>query len=446
MKNMKNHVARPLAMLFVAMILIMQGCGKDKSADLTDLLVTVPSDASGVMAVNVRNILEKCDCKVKDGKVEPGKKMKEALSGIKNASDREGVMRFMTGGYGIDPSVAMMFVEGQDVYLIGFLDEPSRFKAQAEKESGDKFESHSDIETCGNMAVKGNRFWIRVSHRNDISSDEISRFMSLNDKLSFLSNRASKDLAELDHDIEGWGNIGGIFNVLDMGFTQKSMTRMAIGAFYADAEEFTFEADFDRGELEAELTLLNSKGKPAKFIYDTRRIDVASVKDAGSKGESVIAAAISPSMVEKLKENVGDKGISMMAVYTQLLSSVDGTCVAVQGRNGTIRGLFTTKGEGTAPLSDALSSMGCKTSKDGKVLRFDSGDVQGDMNVADVADEFKDALAGIVMSPQMLRQSGYEFDIRCLSLMLVPDDGSVKLKLEIKGNDSKENIIYSLFK
>lgn len=446
---MKKHILKlrqPVVLMCVALAMIFQGCGKDKSADLTDLLVTVPSDASAVMAINVKNVLEKSDCKVSDGKVVPGKKMQEVISGIGNASDREGISRFMTGDYGIDPSVAMIFAEGQDVYLIGFLDEPSRFKAQVEKETGDKFSSRSDIETCSNMAVKGNRFWVRLSHRNDISADEISRFMSLNDKLSFLSNRASEEMEKLDHDIEGWGNIGGVFNILDMGFAQKSMTRMAISAFYADAEEFAFKADFDRGELEAELKLLNSKGKPAKFIYDTRRIDVASVKDAASRGECVIAAAISPSMVEKLKENVGDKGISMMAVYTQLLSPVDGTCVAVQGENGTIRGLFTTKGEGTASLSDALSSMGCRTSKDGKILRFDSGDVQGNLVVAEVADEFKDALAGIVVSPQMMKQSGYDIDIRNLSLMLVPDDGSVELKLEMKGNDSKQNIIYSLIK
>lgn len=429
-----------LTLAVIALTGIFSSCSKEKTTDISDLLASVPADASSVVAVNLESILTKMECKIEGQKVIPGDKMKQYIAGI-DKDNITTINRFFAGDYGLEPSVALVFVEGHDIYLTGSLADPAKFKAETEKNTGGKFASADGVETCANVAVKGTRFWVRTSHNNMINASEIARFTALSDKLSFLSNSYAPQLSELDRDIKGWANIAGIFNAAEMDFSQKAMLRMALGAIFDDASDLSFGADFKEGLLESDIKVLDSKGKPAKFLFPAGRIDVSALAKASGSAQAVTAISISKKMIEKIKEQVGANGISMMKIYAELLSSVDGTCVVLSDpTEGTLSGFITTTGQNTGSLSDALSSMGCEISKDGNLLRFSKGLVKGSVNPADVASEFKGAVAGVVVSGKV--SPGLSHLSTC-SLMLQPAEGSLILKLSAR-SDKKENILFSL--
>lgn len=421
---------------------LLPSCSKGAEADIEDLLLTVPSDASAIAAINIRSILEKLDCRIEGSTVTPGKEMAEMIA---KSDGKKELTRFFKGDYGIDPSVAIVFAEGADLYLSGYLADPSKFKSEIEKEGEEKFSTADGVECAGNIAVKGTRFWVCLSHNNVIKTAEIARFTSLSEKLSYMSVGNASELADLDHDIKGGGNIAGILNVSPADFTTRSMIRMTLEALFADAEGFAFHADFDKGKMVSEVSLLTEKGSPAKFLFPTGRVDIGAIKQAGESADIVIAAGLSQKMIKQLQQQIGSKGISMFNVILQSFSSVDGTCVALVNNEGKVSGFFTTTGDGTSALSDLLTSTGMKVTKDGKLVRFSNDPVTGLLNVAEVSDMFKGALAGAVLAPSA-GLTGTAEGIADYAFMLAPGDGTVRLKITANAIDPSQNILFSFIK
>jgi len=433
------------AMLIVSLLFSLNSCKSDSSADISDLLSTVPNDASAVAAFNLRSIVEKTGSKIDGSKVVPGKEL-SAL--IENSGKSSGFSRFFTKDYGIEPETAVIFVEGQDTYLSGYLARPESFRKAVEEETSSSFTKENDVETCGNYAMKGNQFWQKISHRNSISASEISRFTSLSEKLSFLSGNYGETLSELDHDIKGWGNITGMFNVAQLDFQSKSMARMAIESIFTDAEDLAFHVDFEKGKMSSSMLILNSKGKPAKFNFPAEKIDVSVVKHAGTSADMILAMAISPKMIEQLKEQTDGKGISVLGMVLPALSSIDGTAV-IEGRNGAhdIAGVISTKGEGTAPLSDLLTSaLECTVTKDGRLLRFSRGTVAGRITNEEAADKLKGAIFGLVTTTDGFGDDPAENPIDNVAVTLTSHESSIRLNAIAEGKEKKENILLSLIK
>ena len=432
-------------MLILSLAGAITSCSGDSSADISDLLSTVPNDASAVAAFNLHSIVEKTGSKIDGSKVVPGKDL-QAL--IEKSSGNSDLSRFITNDYGIDPEAAVLFVEGQDTYLTGYLARPDSFRENVQKETSGSFSKEGDVDICANYAMKGNQFWCRVSHRNSISASEISRFTSLSEKLSFMSGSYAKELSDLNHDIKGWGNISGIFNVANMDFQSKSMARMAIESMFSDGEDIAFHADFEKGKMTSALRILNSKGKPAKFNFPTERVDVSVVKNAGASADLIYAMAVSPKMIESLKEQVDGKGISVLGAIMPALSSLDGTAVVeFSSSSNAISGVVSTKGEGTAALSDLISSgLDCTVTKDGKLLRFSNGSVTGRLSGDAMADKFKGALFGMVAVPDRFGAADSGNPLECVALMVVSSDSSIELRVEADAKDKKENVLLSLIK
>lgn len=421
---------------------LLSSCSKGPEADIEDLLLTVPSDASAIAAVNVRSILEKLDCKIDGSTVVPGKEMAEIIS---QSSGKKELTRFFKGDYGIDPSVALLFVEGADIYLTGYLADPGKFMAEVEKEGDEKFTVADGIENAGNIAVKDNRFWVCISHNNAIKTSEIARFTTLSDKLSYMSVGNASELADLDHDIKGRGNIAGLLNASSLDFTTRSMVRMTLEALFADAESLAFHADFNHGKMTSEVSLLTDKGTPAKFLFPTGRVDIGAIKQAGESADIVVAAGLSQKMVSQLQKQIGTKGISMFNVILQSFSSVDGTCTMLVNNEGQYSGFFTTTGDGTSSLTELLSSLDLKVTKDGKLIRFSEGSVGGLLNVEEVSGKFKGALVGAVLAPSA-GLTGTAEGIANYAFMLTPSDGTVRLKITADAIDPSRNILFSFIK
>ena len=220
------------------------------------------------------------------------------------------------------------------------------------------------------------------------------------------------------------------------------MARMAIEAVFADAQSLNFTADFDKGEFETELSVLNSKGKPAKFLYPLEKINTKTIADANVSGSLVVAAAISKKAIAKFQKDAGENSVSMMKEYARLIGCLDGTCVIVADEKGSVSGRISTTGENTLGLQQMLNSFGFSTNVDGKTLLLSKGTPAGSLSSADAAPLFKNAAAGVVMDGNAMGSGAVK--LKSFSIMLVPDDGSVKVEVKTISSDSGQNFLMTL--
>lgn len=146
------------------------------------------------------------------------------------------------------------------MYLTGFVSDSSKFKEYVEKNSDSKFVKDGETEVCGNTVLTPDRFWICMSSRNTVNTEDIRRFVSLSPKQSILSNEVASRLVDISHDVEGWGDIRGCLNSLGIDFTTRATATMAIEAMFVDAVEFSWNLDFQKGKIVAEMDVINSKG------------------------------------------------------------------------------------------------------------------------------------------------------------------------------------------
>lgn len=428
-----------LGSVMAALLMLLEACSGSKGADISDLLATVPSDASAVVAFNVRSTLEKAGCSIDGDKVTMSPALEKALSDSKGAD----IKRFFNGDYGVDPSAAVVFVEGHDIYLTGYLAQPAQFKKAVEKETGAAFQG-SPVETAANFAVKAQQFWVRLSHRNDISPDEISRFSSLTDRLSFMANDYGDDLADLNHDIKGWSNIVGLFNTAGLDFQTRSIMRMAIESIFEDAEDLTFEADFEKGRFLAVTRVLNEKGDPAKYLLPADKIDVSAIEKASPSQNLLLGVALPQSLISEVRKQVGDKGISVLGAILPMLECVDGTVVTSIAADGAFRGVIPTNGKSTSQLTDLITSqLDAQMSKEGNDLIFSHGNVAGAIVTKDVASKFKGASFGLVMAPEPKDSSATAEGLKNISVMFEGTSGSLQLRIEAEAINSSESILVS---
>jgi len=436
MKNLKGF----LYCIACVATMVVASCSSDRTADVRDLLKTVPSDASAVAVIDLKSVLEKAGCDVDGTDIKPGKEIVKALEASGNSKAKDFAARMQEGG--ADPSAIIFFIEGYNSYISGFVADTDKFKTFVEKEYGASFQNDGEVSTCGNIAIAGDRFWVCISSNNTVNSNDIKHFNSLSEKQSILSNEIAAGLEELKHDISGWGDIKGCLNTAGLDFSSKASATMAIEAMFVDAVEFMWNLDFKKGKLEADATVLNSKGGIAKFNFPAAKIDAAVINDLGGTADGFVALAVNPDMVKKLKEETGGKGFSVIGMLSGMISCVDGTCAAAFSGSGNVRGVLSTTGHGTADLSSMLGEMGLDVSKEAKALRFSKGEVSGQVSAASAADELKGALAGVVYADGSKRLPSEA--ISSVTVTFSPEKGGIEAGIKVTGKDSKKNILLSI--
>lgn len=438
-----------LALAAILISSLLPSCSGDK-ADVSELLNTIPADATSVIAVNVKSLVEKAGSKIDGSKIIPGDEIKGLISNKSLSADEKRIIQnILNGESGIDPTVAVIFLEGTELYFTGYLASPDKFKTFMAKEYEGSFTENNGISILSNVAMKGNQFWINNSKtRNEIDPEQITRFLALDDKLSFLSNGYAEKLSSFTSDIEGWANLSSLYNASDMSFQEKAVAGLALAGLFSDAQDISFHADFEKGKLVTGLSVLNSKGEPAKFNLPTDRIDVGMVKNLSDSGDIIMAMAISPKLIDQLQKDFGDKNIPGLGMLMPALSAIDGTCV-FEGNENCFKGALSTKGEATAALSDLISNL-TKTSvtKDGKILRFQQGEVNGTLKNAEIADKFKGAMFAALVSDKMGEKTpGLNgIPMKDTFMALLPADGSMKLEVVVSSPNPKENILLTFIK
>lgn len=446
MKNGKIY----LTLVFTVLLGLLGSCKKE-TVDVTHLLTTVPSSASGVVVLNMEGLLEDAGCKIKDHVITPSAEVKEMLE--KNVSSKEELKILFDGSTGIEPKGALVFYDSNRAYLTFALYDVNKFCSFVEEKNGGSFvEAGSGVKVNQNIAVKGAQAWICLTSGKRLDPDAIASYSSLKDSQSFLVTPMGEKLLVEEDDIRGWAMINIFVNEI-LSRSDRSMFNLGLGFLFEDAESVKFEVDFKKGELESEAIVLNDKYKPAKYQLPSDKIDVAALKKIGGTCDGLMAFTINSKLVKKFEQISQAFGGALFGDLSETLKNVDGTVgVAASTKVGeeSFKGLLTTKGDVSPSLRDLISGMLGPVSQDGKYLMFSKGDVSGNLDVAECAEELKGSCLGMVVDATGLASTGYGSQapsgFQSLVFKLKPESGGLEMDLEIKTTDPKENALLTIMK
>lgn len=442
---MKNFTRRSLLAITLFSLLFslsfLPSCSKDSNADAGALLATVPSDAGAVAAVNLHSLLEKAGAKFDGSKFTPSPSLTDAAKAAGGKSPL--LSLFLSGESGIDPSCAILFKEGDAVYLVALLDDPDKLRKAAPTHLGGQFATSEGFDILGNIAIKGNMIWQRLD-RSDIRPEETARFSSLSDRQNILSVKNADRLSELSSDLECWANIAALLNASGMDFSSRGMATMALQTLLEDPADFYLTGNCDKGLLNVEATVLDSKGNNAKLLIPTAEVDPAAISLISAKrADAISAVGVSQKLIKSLRKEVESNGVSMLGLIMQSLGALDGTSAfAVSAGGDNIAGVVSTTGEDTLPLTNLLDQMGLTVTVDGKLLRVRKGETNGHLDIAAEAPLFKKAMFGVVSAVNFQDNP----DLSKAAVMFIPRDGGLTLNVSVYATDKNANIITTLLK
>lgn len=431
-------------------LLVLNSCKKD-TVDVTDLLTSVPSSAAGVIVISVEDILEDAGCKVKDHKVIPGQEVKDLMA--RKGADQTNFEIFFEGNSGIELKGAVVFYDANRAFLTFALHDTDLFCKFIEQKQNVTFtDEGSGVKIGGNVAVKGTQAWICLTPGKQIDADAISSYASLAVAQSFLVTPAGEKLLTEEDDIRGWAILDTfIHKVLDR--SQQSMARLTLGFLFEKAESVEFKVDFKKGEIEAEAIVLNEKGKPAKYLLPTEKIDVGDLKTLGTTCDAMMAFTVNSKLIKKLDQISSAFGGAFLGNLKDVLENVDGTIGIATGGEGmasSVNGFLTKKGAISSTLKDLISGNVENVKEDGKFLRFTTGDVKGNLNVEKAAEDLKGCCLGFVADPTGINSLGYTRNdasgFRAFVLKFKPESGGLEMEFELKTQNENENGLLTLLK
>lgn len=436
--------------IITALLIILgsaASCSRNESADASDLLATVPSDASVVAVANLRSILEKSGCKTDGSSITPSEDVKKVIAGIKDTKSRTLAETFFNGNSGVDPSVALFFTVGYYKYITGIAADPDKFKAAVSARSGEAFTSAEGMDVCGNVALKGNQFWINIESTS-IDARETLHFATLSQEQSFLSKSSAEALSSFDTDIQGWANIAGALNAGSFGFQERAMIQVALQTIFKDAVDADFSLSFDKGEMTSRLGVTDSKGKPAKYLLASGTLDLNTISRIGGNADALLAICVPHKLIEQLRKDSGSKSASVLGAYLTALGAIDGTvAVAADIDTNAVKGVISTDGGSTAALNSFLNEMGLDVKIDGKLISISKGTISRGIPVDELAKQLKGAMAGFAcVNPRPGKSQKVEDQLKDVAVTLQPKSQSVELNIKARTTTPEENFLVTILR
>lgn len=436
---------------FVVLIPSLTSCQKEKSANVSDLLSTVPSSAGVVVGFNLNSLLEKAGCKVDGSSIIPGKELQQILDAQSegNSSVKETIRLLLSGKSGIDPVGAVLFTDAYSTYVTAALADTDKFCAFVEQQTGTPFEdAGKDIKVSGNIAVSGAQMWMSVTSATTIDTKAIRNYASLQEAQSFSSQSVASDIAIMKHDVVGYGQIKNFTNSW-LSVSDIATVNFLIGFLFDKASALSFNVDFLKGETKTKAMLLNDKDQPAKYLLPGDKINVDRIKSIGPSANAIFAIAITKDLVKKLNKLAEVFGGNMMQSLNDALSSLDGTAawalsdIAEPTQN--FKGVVTTDGNPPLSLLQLLSQFG-GVRKEDKTVEMINGTLSGSLEIAKAADRLKGAAMGIIANLDSKSLEGEDIPIKTMSLTLNPESGTLSLNSWIETFEPDTNALLTFLK
>ena len=439
------------ALLIVAVLTVFNSCKKE-TVDVTELLKSVPSSAAGVVVFNMEGMLEDAGCKIKGHQVEPSKEVLALLNKNSSSGNKDYLMLF-DGSTGIEPKGAVVFYDSNRAFLTFALYDVNKFCEFIENQNGTKFTTEdSGVKLNGNIAVKGAQAWVCLTKGKRIDPDGIASYSTIGTSQSFLVTPMGEKLLTEENDIRGWAMINTFVNEM-LSRSDRSMVTLGLGFVFEDSESVKFKADFKKGEIEAEAVVLNGKGKPAKYLLPSDKVDVETLKSLGTSCDALMAFTVTPKLIKKFEQLGTALGGSLFGDLGDTFKNIDGTVGIISSGEGvgeSIRGLVSTKGEVSKALRDLISQQIAPVSVEGKYLKFEKGDVKGNLDVAECAEELKGCCIGVAVDATGYNSVGYgdsaPSGLKNMFIKLKPESGGLELELEVNTMNDNENALLTVLK
>ena len=448
---MKKFRSIGMVCLLTAVLSFFNSCKKE-TVDVTELLNTVPSSSAGVMVFNLEGMLEDMGCKVNGHEIKPGK---EVLQMIDNSStaDKETLNMIFNGDTGIEPKGAVVFYDSNRAYLTFALCDVKKFCEFIEMKQGSTFRDETDnVKVCGKIAVRGSQAWVCLTSGKNVDADGIVSYSKLLPSQSFLTTPMGEKLLVEENDIRGWAIINTFFNDI-LTRSERNVATLGLGFIFESADAVSFKMDFDEGEIEAEAMILNDKGKPAKYLLSSDKIDVNTLKSLGETCDAMMSFTVNSKLIKKFDQLGSLMGGALFGDLGDMFKNIDGTVGIVSGGGDmeeSINGVITTKGDLNKMFKDFISNNYAPIKEDGKLMRFAKGEVKGNLTIEECSEALKGSCVGLIFDATGLKGMGYDNPIpmnyKWMAIKLKPESGGLEMELEIKTQSPKENALLSIIK
>lgn len=421
MKKLSFSLLAVMAILFVAV-----GCSKSGGDDdASSLLRTVPADASSVVLVNIAHTVESLGGSTDGSTVTLSKDLRKIIdeSQAIKPEDKKQIKEICDGETGVAMSSLVFFSAARD-YVTGLLNDPDKFVAYVEKETGKKAVAEDDARTIGNIALIGNQFWFCTTGRPDI--DQLKYYQQLNEKQSYISADAATLLLEPDKVMTYVADVNRSMALLPNG----SYMKIASSLIFDDIAYVAGSADIKKKSFIANASVLNSDMKPAELLLPVEKIDLSVVKSLGDGGDIYIAAGLPKKLIKKITDAAGTMLGGSSNPFVGAIGSIDGT-LAVRADSGlrNAEGRLQTTGQNFAELSNLLQGfLGVTVTRDGDTLTavYGNKDFTGSISASKAADMLKGAWIGVIAHDYLVR------NVTTVTKLSV-DKKSLRLDFEAEG-------------
>lgn len=408
-----------------ALLLIAAGCSKSAGDDAYSLLRTVPADASSVVMLNISHTVESLGGSSDGSTIKLSKDLQKTIdeSQAIKPEDKQHLKEICNGESGIAFTTVVFFSAARS-YVTGLLNDPDKFVAYMEKNTGVPAKEEDGAKIIKTTAVIGNQFWECTTGTPDI--EQLKYYQQLNEKQSYASADGAKLLLEPDKVLTYVADVNRSMSLIP----NASYMKIASSLIFNDMAYVAGSADIKKNNLTAYASVLNSDMKPAELLLPVDKIDASLVKSFEKSGDIYFAAGIP----QKLAKKIGDLAGSMMGsnskMVTGVLEAIDGT-VAVRANSGAqeAEALIQTSGKNFSEFSTVLQNLfGLSVSRDGDMLTavLGSKDFTGNITPAEAADKLKGAWIGLVSYGMMAR------DVTTVTKLSV-DKKSLRLDFEAEG-------------
>ncbi|MDE6768518.1 MAG: hypothetical protein K2J78_02205 [Muribaculaceae bacterium] len=434
---------------FVALIPSLTSCQKDKTANVSDLLSTVPSSAGIVVGFNLNALLEKAGCKVDGSSITPGKELQEILASSESSSrSKEEIKMILSGESGIDPVGAIVFTDAYNTYLTAALADTEKFCDFVVKQKELPFENvEGNVKVSGNVAVIGAQMWMGLTS-GTIDAKAVKNYASLDNAQSFASLDVASDIATMTHDVVGYGQLKN-FARSGLPIGNATTMNLAAGFLFDNASALSFTLDFLKGEAKSKALLLNDKGDPAKFLLPANKISLDEVKRLPATANAIVAAALTKDLIKKITKMAESFGGGFPAQISDALASLDGTTAIAVGSidnpENALAAVIATDGKPSLDFMNFLSQFG-NTQKDGKIVKLVRGEVSGSLDVPNMSEKRKGATIGLVSSTNSDLLNGNGVGITATAITLSPDNGSLSFNAWVQTSEPDTNALLTILK
>lgn len=428
----------------IALLPMLSSCTKEKTANVADLLSTVPSSAGIVVGVNLSSMLEKTGCKIENNSINPGKEIKDIFASSQtNSAQADIIKTLLSGESGIDPVGAVFFADAYNSYITAALADTEKFCDFIVKQTEIPFqEAEGNVRISGNVAVSGAQMWVSLNPE-PIDPKAVKNYTTLDQTQSFVSLPVASAISTMTHDIVGYGQISSIVGKR-LSVSDNALLSLVSAFIFDSPSALSFNLDFLKGELKGKAMILNAKGDPAKCLLPLKKIDTNMVKNLSTTANAAIALSLPKDLIAKVSKMAEPLGANLLKVFTSSVEALDGTTAVVINSTDTylrqLSAVVSTNGNPPLDMMQILATYG-NTRKDGKLVYVSRGEVNGSLETAMIADKFKGASFALAANAESGLDFAGRYGTDTSVISLCPESGSLSINIWADTPEKDKNIL-----